>query len=249
MKTNIFESKDLLTALKKQKLMTLSELKLTLGTKSSMTIFRKLNELNYISSCSHSGKYYSLKRLARFNKNGLWTSNGILFSNHGTLMSTIKALTDDSEKGYTALELEVLLGLKPNEALLSLVKKRDIYREKILSSYVYFSQDLNFRRSQILSRKDVTPKLMLKPKVLMNELKAAIIIFFSVLDERQRRLYAGLESMKLGSGGDKVISELLDINIKTVNRGRRELAKDKIDIDTIRGEGGGRKEIKKKLKS
>jgi hypothetical protein len=83
------------------------------------------------------------------------------------------------------------------------------------------------------------------PVVLMNELKAAIIIFFSLLNEKQRRLYAGLESMKAGRGGDRIVSDLLGINVKTVTKGRKELLADKINIDTIREAGGGRKKIKK----
>jgi hypothetical protein len=31
-------------------------------------------------------------------------------------------------------------------------------------------------------------------------LKAAILVFYSLLDEQQRRLFAGLESIKLGRG-------------------------------------------------
>ena len=40
-------------------------------------------------------------------------------------------------------------------------------------------------------------------RAVPDELKAAIILFFSVLDEQQRRLYAGLESLTLGHGGDR----------------------------------------------
>ena len=43
----------LLQLLLKQKIATLDELKTALGTNSSMTVFRKLKELEYISSCSH----------------------------------------------------------------------------------------------------------------------------------------------------------------------------------------------------
>ncbi len=39
-------------------------------------------------------------------------------------------------------------------------------------------------------------------EVSPNELKAAIVLFYSLLDEQQRRLYAGLESLRLGHGGD-----------------------------------------------
>ena len=43
----------------------------------------------------------------------------------------------------------------------------------------------------------------MRPKILMNELKAALIIFFSTLNEKQRRLYAGFESLKMGAVGLK----------------------------------------------
>ena len=41
---------------------------------------------------------------------------------------------------------------------------------------------------------------------LSDELRAGILLFFSLLNERQRRLYAGLEAAKLGYGGDKQIA-------------------------------------------
>ena len=37
-------------------------------------------------------------------------------------------------------------------------------------------------------------------EVSKEELKASILLFYSLLDEQQRRLYAGLESLKLGRG-------------------------------------------------
>jgi hypothetical protein len=39
-------------------------------------------------------------------------------------------------------------------------------------------------------------------EVSPDELKAAIILFYGLLDEQQRRLFAGLESIRLGHGGD-----------------------------------------------
>ncbi len=86
----------------------------------------------------------------------------------------------------------------------------------------------------------------MRPDILMNELKAALIIFFSALDEKQRRLYAGYESLKIGHGGDKRIAELLDLDQKTVARGRKDLLGGKVNVDNIRESGAGRKQIKKK---
>ena len=86
------------------------------------------------------------------------------------------------------------------------------------------------------------------PDVLMNEVKASIILFYCTLNEKQRRLYAGLESLKLGGGGDRVISKLLGLNIKTVTKGKKELLSNSINIDTTRSPGGGRKKKKKKFR-
>jgi hypothetical protein len=38
--------------------------------------------------------------------------------------------------------------------------------------------------------------------------KAGLVLFYSVLDEKQRRLCAGLESLRRGRGGDRKIAEL-----------------------------------------
>ena len=56
----------------------MKELKFAIGSQSRMTVFRKLTKLDYISSCSHSGKYYSLKIIAKFNKDGLWEYKRVL---------------------------------------------------------------------------------------------------------------------------------------------------------------------------
>ena len=80
-----------------------------------------------------------------------------------------------------------------------------------------------------------------------DDLKAAIIIFFSLLDEKQRRLYAGLESFKWGHGGDLKIASLLGLDPKTVARGRKELNSGEIDPERVRKQGAGRRSVKKGL--
>ena len=57
MRTVTFQASTLLKHFKKEKIADLSELKRILGTNTTMTVFRKLRQLQYISSCSHSGKY------------------------------------------------------------------------------------------------------------------------------------------------------------------------------------------------
>ena len=78
-----------------------------------------------------------------------------------------------------------------------------------------------------------------------DELRAAIVLFASLLDERQRRLYAGLESLKCGWGGDARIAGLLGIDPGTVARGRKQLLAQDIKRERVRRPGGGRPRVEK----
>ncbi len=81
---------------------------------------------------------------------------------------------------------------------------------------------------------------------VQDEVKAALLLFISLLDERQRRLYAGLEALKIGSGGDRQIAELLGLHPKTVAKGRHELLEQDVEVERVRRPGGGRKSVEKK---
>ena len=248
MKKKVFAAERLLTLFKKQKIATISEMKEALGSNCSMTVFRKLRQLGYISSCSHSGKFYSLKRIAKFDHMGLWVFNSVLFSYYETLGETLRVLIEKSINGYTAVELEEILCVKPNGPLVELIGKTEIRREKISGVYVYFSKNGIIKKQQELVRKESMARLesiRFTPDFLLNEIKAAIILFYSMLDEKQRRLYAGLESLRVGHGGDRYIADVLALNEKTVAKGRKELLNREIAMDSIRRKGGGRKTIKK----
>ena len=248
MRKKAFPVERLLTLFKKQEIATISELKEALGSNCAMTVIRKLRQLGYITSCSHSGKFYSLNRNARFDHMGLWFFNSVLFSYYGTLGETLRALIEKSNNGYTAVELEEHLCVKPNGPLVELIGKKEISREKISGVYVYFSKNSTIKKQQEIVRKESMARLEsigFAPDVLLNELKAAIILFYSMLDEKQRRLYAGLESLRVGHGGDRHIADLLALNEKTVAKGRKELLNKEIAMDSIRRKGGGRKTIKK----
>ncbi len=243
-------AKTLLNVIDEKRILTMDELKNILGTQSRMTVFRKLKELNYITSYSHSGKFYSLKRIAKFNSLGLWFIDSVLFSKHGTLVESVKHFIDQSKGGHTASELVKYLKVKVDDVLFSLLKNKIIQRQKISGIYVYFSKNNRTRKQQELFRKDLiydSSMIKMNPEISMDELKAALIIFFSLLDEQQRRLYAGLESLKIGYGGDSFIAMMLGLSEKTVAKGRREFLTNQIDGNSIRRKGGGRKSIIKKF--
>ena len=246
-----FSANALLSAFRKKKVMDLAEIKDALGTQATMTVFRKLKQLSYLSSYSHRGKYYTLQDIAKFNEKGLWFFNLVRFSKFGTLMETSKVFIDISEIGYSVRELEDELNVDVQEALLRLYKDGKISREKVSAVYIYVSADSNVRQRQLLLRKkiDSIPADGLSIDILSHELKAAIILFYSILDERQRRLYAGLESFKLGHGGDRKIADLLGLDVHTVAKGRRELFSQNFETKRIRKKGGGRKPVEKKRRS
>jgi hypothetical protein len=78
------------------------------------------------------------------------------------------------------------------------------------------------------------------------EMRAAIVLFFSLLDEKQRRLYAGLEALKTGRGGDAQIADLLGLDVGSVARGRQDLLHQEVERERVRKPGGGRKSLEKK---
>jgi len=65
---------------------------------------------------------------------------------------------------------------------------------------------------------------------------------YNQLSEKDRRLYAGAEAIKLPHGGIKYIADLLGCDRKTVRRGVFEILNPElIEKDRIRKKGGGRK--------
>jgi len=72
------------------------------------------------------------------------------------------------------------------------------------------------------------------------------VLFAALLDERQRRLFAGVEALQFGRSADGWIAALLGIHRQTVAKGRRELLDKNIDFNRIRKEGAGRPRVEKK---
>jgi len=238
----------LVEAFQSEKVLDIDSVMKMMGTASRMTVFRRLKMLGYHSSYSHSGKYYSLYSIPEFDKNGLWSYGGIHFSRHGNLMETIPVLVKSSEAGYFASELGQLLHVFVHNALGKLYGLGRLLREQIGDQYLYLTPVL--AESQFLARKKMLTHAIresISPLELTEEqLDEPLKTFLSVLNEKQRRLYLGLESLRLGHGGDIRIASAAGVNVKTVSRGRNELLSKQIDLDRIRRKGAGRPPLKKK---
>lgn len=247
MRTPSFFSDPLRKFLRSNKIATLPELKQALGTAVDTTVFRKLKELSYRSSYSHRGRYYTLAEIAQFDPQGLWSFQDVWFSRWGNLVTTVESLVSDAPQGYFANQLRQILRVEVKDTLLQLVEQRRIARQQVDTLFLYCSRDAALRRRQVLARQALSEiPGSASAEVSPEELQASLVLFSSLLDEQQRRLYAGLESLKFGRGGDQKLAELLQLDAHTVARGRKQLLAQEVEWKRVRKPGGGRKLVEKK---
>jgi hypothetical protein len=180
----------------------------------------------------------------------LWPQADVWFSQAGTLLATAEVFVNRSPRGYFADELARALHVEVQDALHQLAQQRRVTRQIVSGLYLYTAIDRTVQQGQLLTRRKVEAfPTVVDASVLevsAEELKAAILLFYSLLDEQQRRLYAGLESLKLGRGGDRQLAGFLDLDAHTVARGRQQLLAQDVEVDRARRAGGGRKPVEKK---
>lgn len=139
---------------KKRRVLEISEIMRLLATTSRSTAYRHLMQLNYLSSYSHNGKFYILRELAKFDKEGFYRLGDIGFSKHGTLADTIAYIVENSETGKTSSELEHQFRIRVKNALLNLVKTKQISREKWEGKvFVYLSAERSNGQQQLKKRR------------------------------------------------------------------------------------------------
>jgi len=251
MRTESFHADRLAGLFRTCKIATMIELKEALGTQVDLTVFRKLKELGYRTSYSHRSRYYTLKGIPQFGDSGLWSYRSVWFSRFGTLVNTVETFVTGSASGYITEELDNILQVETKAALLKAYRRGRVYREEVSGRYLYCSPDAEVRQHQVKARREQesspgTGRSIIDGEMVPDELRAKIILYFSLLDEKQRRLYAGLESLKLGQGGDRKVAEFLGMDPHTVARGREQLLGGEIETDRIRKAGAGRPPVEKK---
>ena len=250
MRTPQFDSAVLRDLLKAQKIATLDDMKTALGTQAPATVFRKLSELKHHTSYSHGARYYTLEQIARFDDDGLWSYDSVWFSSHGTLLATLIRYVNDAEAGLYGAELKERLHVEVNMSLLKLFNQGRLSREKVHGLYLYCSADkttgeLQIEQRETQSAQQGTRAIILGKDWVSDEIKAAIVLFCSLLDEQQRRLFAGLESLQFGHGGDRSIAQLLGLDPHTVAKGRRQIIERDFESEKLRKPGAGRPGVKK----
>jgi len=247
MRPTEYDTSKLMESLERERILSLDRIALALDKPSRSTLFRKLAELGLRASYSHRGRYQTLDLFAEYDEQGLWSFRGVHFSQQGTLLETIVSLVERSRQGYFASELRALLRVGVHNALAHLYAVHRLRREQYAHEYLYLSttrgayqvgqRDEAIEQAQRKASPDVEPR----PDAMRENMR----LLLSVLNEKQRRLYLGLESIRLGPGGDAKISRMTGTNVKTIALGRRQLQAGDITGERIRAVGGGRPSIKK----
>ena len=204
-----FSPDSLRTLLLHDKIATLPDLKRALGTDVDLTVFRKLKELDYLTSYSHGGRFYTLREIARFGADGLWS---LAASGSPATVPCWPPPRRSSivPAGYFAEELSAPCTSERKMSYATLSSKEDRPGVRLRPVPLYFHRSSHPPATILTRRSNQSVPTVVdatRSGVSPDEMKAAIILFYSLLDEQQRRLYAGLESMKLGHGGDSVLAE------------------------------------------
>lgn len=151
-----------------------------LKTQSRMSVFRRLSAMGYFTSYTHAGRFYTLRSLPAFDRDGLWCHEGVCFATHGTLKSTVLHLVEQSDSGRTQHELQVRLRIRVHNTLLDLVRQKRIGREPWVGQYLYVSPDatrasaqLALRRTQAANRATIEVATSAVIEVLLDLIRSA----------------------------------------------------------------------------
>jgi len=150
----------------KKRVVDLNGLFKTANTSSRATVFRRLKQLEYISSYTHAGKYYTLINIPQFDADGLWIYQDIGFSKQGTLKQTVLSLIKESESGQLQIDLENRLGIKVHNTLLDLINTKQVRRELVDKFYLYLNPKSKIAAKQISKYKKMKSGSLKPTKVL-----------------------------------------------------------------------------------
>ncbi|HLC05234.1 MAG TPA: hypothetical protein VJK02_19545 [Anaerolineales bacterium] len=157
----------------------LDELRRALNS-SGRTVFRVMGRMGYLSSYSHSGRYYTLEKIPSFDPDGLWEHAGVLFSRYGTLRATIVEVVSKALAGHTHAELQLRLRLRVHDTLHDLVEAGEVGRIEVERLYLYVSTEPTRAEAQLAERRRIATepsppaRPLLDPSVVIEVLLGVI---------------------------------------------------------------------------
>jgi hypothetical protein len=109
---------------------------------SVITARRQLKKWKAYTSFNMNGRYYTLPWIPRFDENGIWKYQRMLFSKYGTLSQTICQLIGRSETGLSARQIAQVVEVASNSSVFSSLQRvAGIRRERQQGRFVYFSDE------------------------------------------------------------------------------------------------------------
>lgn len=122
--------------------------------RSRRSLFRDLALIDYLSSFTHAGRFYTLAELVSFDEYGLWFHANIGFSQAGTLKETVVKAVEQSAVGCTHLELARRLRVRVHNTLLDLVSHQRVARHRWQGCQLYVSHDAARAAAQMSAREE-----------------------------------------------------------------------------------------------
>lgn len=147
MAPQIDPSKRLEKLFARRKCWMLADLAATMGY-ALISVRRQLKRIGYFRSFSNNGKWYTLRSLPRFNREGIWHHRGVGFSKHGHLTATIIHLVERSPTGLSARELAQKLQHPCHAVLTQMHNHAELDRLKLGGEFRYLSLDAETSRRQ-----------------------------------------------------------------------------------------------------
>jgi hypothetical protein len=135
------DSNDAVERFQKLKVVTIEQLVGFLES-SVVTARRQLKKWRAYTSFNMNGRYYTLPGIPRFDENGIWKYQRILFSKYGTLTQTISRLIGRAETGLSAKQIAQVVEVASNSSVFSRLQSiPGIKRERHQGRFVYFSEE------------------------------------------------------------------------------------------------------------
>lgn len=152
------DENDVVVKFEQQKIMTIEQL-IPLLQCSVITVRRRLKKWKTFTSINQNGRYYTLPMTPKFDENGLWRYQAVLFSVHGNLKQTIIELIRRSKAGLSAVDIAQIIEIPSSSSYFSQIKNSDgIKREKHEGRFIYFSTaPTKYQRQKRASGHQKTP--------------------------------------------------------------------------------------------
>jgi hypothetical protein len=197
------------TLFNRQPTVDLPTLYATLKTESRMSVFRRLKEVGYLSSFTHSGRYYTRTDIPEFDRHGLWFYRDIGFSRTGTLKGTVANLVDVAEAGRTHPELESLVRVRVHNALLELLRERRIRRERLNRLFLYVGADETRAAEQVRRRKKAVATAVVVAQPSPVEIVIAVLV--EALHASEGLATGAVVAARLATRGQVVTAEQVEL--------------------------------------